>query len=185
VRHAAITAAIATVLVLALSACAGSSEPESADEYPLVEQEKVEVRETVTTEGGGMASLLELPTSTEAEPSPTCERMAVAGGGRTIVVPPAPGLKAVAVTERTIRLEWSFEQLPEDCRPVTLLLAVNADSSATATPTVEELEIDGTSGSFELTYPDFLAPPDVARAAVYSEQGMSSRTTRVLIERES
>ena len=35
-------------------------------------------------------------------------------------------------------------------------LAVNADSSAIATPTVQEVDVDGTGGSVELTYPDFL-----------------------------
>ena len=143
------------------------------------------MRETVTTEGGGTVGLLELPTITEAEPSPTCERMAVSGGGM-VVVPPRPGLEATAVSARVTRLEWSFDELPEDCRPVMLLLAVNADSSPRATPTVEEVEVDGaSSGSLELTYADFLPPPDVARAAVYSEQGVSSRTTRVLIQRNS
>jgi hypothetical protein len=130
--------------------------------------------------------LLELPTITEADPSPTCERMAVSGSERTVVIPPAPGLKAIAVSERTTRLEWSFDQLPEDCRPVSLVLAVNAYSSATATPTVEEVEVEGaTTGALEITYADFLPPPDVAFAAVYSEQGLSSRTTRVLIVRSS
>lgn len=173
----------AVCTALALSACAGSSEPESADDYPLVEQERPDVREWVTTEGGGMVGLLELPTITEAEPSPTCERAQVAGGG-TIVIPPAPGLKADAVSERTIRLEWSFDELPDDCRPVRLNVAVNADGSPRATPTVEEVEVNGTDGSVELTYPDFLPPPDVARAASYSEGGPSSRTTRVLIVRQ-
>jgi hypothetical protein len=176
-------AAVAVALLL-VAGCAGSSEPESADEYPLVEQERPEVREWVTTEGGGAVGLLELPTITEAEPSPTCERTAAGGSASTIVVPPAPGLTAVAVSERTTRVEWSFDELPDDCRPVWLNVAVSNYSSPRATPTVEKVDVDGESGSIELTYPDFLPPPNVALAAAYSAKGPSSRTVTVLIRRD-
>jgi len=183
----AIRATISLVVLLGLAACSsGPESSESSEDYPFVEEERPEVRETVTTSSGAIVSLPVLPTVHEVEPSRTCERTMASfhdGSQRPVVIPPAPGLKAVAVTKRTTRLEWSFDHLPDDCRPVSLLLAVNNDSSPRASPTTRQIDVDGVSGSVEIAYADFLPPPDVAHAAAYSDDGRSSRTTTVLVER--
>jgi hypothetical protein len=102
---------------------------------------------------------------------------------RPVVIAPAPGLRAVAVTEHTTRLEWSFRNLPDDCRPVELLVSVVA--SGHSPPTTERLKIAGVKGSAKLTYPDFLPAPDVALASSYSREGHRSRTVSVLIRRSA
>ncbi|MDQ3857908.1 MAG: hypothetical protein M3327_05595 [Actinomycetota bacterium] len=102
---------------------------------------------------------------------------------RPVVIPPAPGLQAAAITKRTTRLEWSFRDLPADCRPVAVLVSVRNGSDASATPTTKQAGVDDAKASTEITYPDFLPPPDVAIASAYSRQGRSSRTVSVLIRR--
>jgi hypothetical protein len=100
-----------------------------------------------------------------------------------IVVPPAPGLRAVALSDREIRIEWSFRNLPEECRPAAVRLSVVANDDVGATPTNTEVEVDGLAGVTEVTYPDFLPPPDVAMASAFMGDGRRSRTVRVLISR--
>jgi hypothetical protein len=164
--------ALALVTLLGLTACGGSASPSSPDEYPLVD-------------GSSSAT----PRGYETDPSPSCEReIATFHDGsqptkRPIVIPPAPGLRATAVTEHTTRLEWSFRDLPDDCRPVELLVSVVADGRSP--PTTEQHKISGVAGSVELTYPDFLAAPDVALASAYSREGHRSRTVSVLIRRSA
>jgi hypothetical protein len=163
---------LALVTLLGLTSCGGSTSPGSAEDYPLVD-----------------ATSSADPSNYETVASPTCERaIATFHDGsqptkRPIVIPPAPGLRATAVTEHTTRLEWSFHDLPDDCRPVELLLSVVADGRSP--PTTERFEISEVAGSAELTYPDFLAAPDVALASAYSRQGPRSRTVSVLIRRSA
>jgi hypothetical protein len=165
-------AAIVPFLAVAVTACGGPAGPANAEHYPFVD-----------------ASSPATPTGYETDPSPSCERaMATFHDGsepakRPVVIAPAPGLRAVAVTEHTIRLEWSFHDLPDDCRPVQLLVSVVARGQSP--PTTERLKIDGVAGSAELTYPDFLSAPDVALASAYSREGHRSRTVAVLIRRSS
>jgi hypothetical protein len=163
-------AAAAPLMLVAVVGCGGSASPGSADHYPLVE-----------------ASSRATPSGYEAEPSPSCERtMATFHDGsqpirRPVVIAPAPGLRAVALTEHVTRLEWSFRNLPDDCHPVEL--AVSVVASGHAPPTTERLKIDGVAGSAKLRYPDFLPAPDVALASAYSREGHRSRTVSVLIRR--
>jgi hypothetical protein len=160
------------LLALVVAACGGPASPANAEQYPLVD-----------------ASSSATPTGYETEPSPSCERaVATFHDGskparRPIVIAPAPGLRATAVTEHTTRLEWSFHDLPDDCRPVQLAVSVVAHGQSP--PTTERLKIDGVAGSVELTYPDFLSAPDVALASAYSREGHRSRTVAVLIRRSS
>lgn len=173
--------------VLAVGCGDSGSDAGDAGDYPVVEDPPAEHQPPVTTPNGAVVTLPALPTVHEVEPSPSCESAYATyrdGSQRRIVIPPRPGLRAVAVTEHTTRLEWSFQQLPDDCSPVWLLLAVVAGTDVNATPTVErDVEVSGLSGSMEVTYPDFLPAPDVARAAAYLADGRSSRTASVLIER--
>lgn len=187
-RKLMIVSTCAAVLVLALMGCGGDSTSAGGmEEYPIVEPPAAEHQPPVTLPGGAVVTLPALPEVYEVEPSPTCERVNASypdGSKRAVVVPPAPGLRAVAVTERTTRLQWSFRSLPDDCRPVELLLAVVNGTDPRATPTVERgIEATGLEGSKEITYPDFLPPPDVARASAYLTDGRRSRVVSVLIER--
>jgi hypothetical protein len=163
-------AATVPLLAVVVTACGGPANPANAEQYPLID-----------------ASSPTTATGYETDPSPSCERaMATFHDGsepprRPVVVAPAPGLRAVAVTEHTTRLEWRFHDLPDDCRPVQLLVSVVARGQSP--PTTERLKIDGVAGSAELTYPDFLPAPDVALASAYSREGHRSRTVAVLIRR--
>lgn len=155
--------------VLAVSGCGGGRE--SVD-YPLAvtRAPNAQLEESVA-------------------PSRTCEReLATFHDGseparRTIVVPPAPGLRAVAVTRRVTRLEWSFEDLPADCRPVTLAVSVVARGRRGATPTTQRVKVHGRAGTVDVEYPKFLPPPNVAVASAYSLDGRRSRTVSVAIRR--
>lgn len=182
------TAGVVLVL-LGVTGCGGSTSTGSPEDYPIVESPTPQMQRPVTTPGGAVVTLPALPTVYETDPSPTCERaLATFHDGsqparRPIVIPPAPGLRAVAVTEHTTRVEWWFRDLPADCRPVAILVAVRNGTDPRATPTTKQVEVQGVTGSTEITYPDFLPPPDVANASAYSREGHSSRTMTVLIKR--
>jgi hypothetical protein len=130
------------------------------------------------------------PSVYSVAPGTSCKReVAVVHGGPengkrvTILAPPRPGLRAVALSARRIRLHWSFASLPRACRPVALLGSVIANDFDLATPTNRQVKLTGTSGSLEITYPDFLPPPDVAMASSYTAKGLRSSLARVLIKR--
>lgn len=170
--------------LLSVTACGSSKK-----DYPLVEQQKPPMQKPVTSPSGAVVQLPGLPTTYEASPSPTCERaIATSHDGsqptqRSVVIPPAPGLRAHAVTKHATRLDWSFRDLPDDCRPVRILLSVVAGRDTRATPTTVAVPIHGPAGSHEITYAEFLPPPDVARASAFSREGYRSRTVSVLIRR--
>jgi hypothetical protein len=175
-----------------LAACGGdedSSTPGGAAEYPLVTETAPARQAPITTPSGAVVQRPVKPSRREIDPSPTCERIIAtshdpeAPAKQTIVVPPAPGLRAVAVTDREVRLEWSFRSLPQACRPEGVLLSVIANDDIRATPTNKEVEVATTTGGIEIAYPDFLSPPDVAMASAYMSDRRRSRTVRVLISR--
>ena len=177
------------LVMITVPGCASSNTTGSSHDYPIVEPSRPRMQQPIRTPNGAVVTLPALPTINEADPSPSCERQhATYHDGsqparRLIVVPPAPGLRAVAVTDHTTRLEWSFLDLPADCRPVTVLLSVRNGTDPGATPTTKQIDVRGLSGSTEITYPDFLPSPDVAAASAYSKQPHRSRTVSVLIER--
>ena len=181
------------VVLAAVSAagCGGATGPGRSDEYPLVEEAPPKRQPPITTANGAIVQLPALPTTYTVSPSPTCERTAVTvhGGDEpasaSVVIPPRPGLKATALTTRTTRIDWSFRDLPADCRPVAVSVAVRNGSDPAATPTTKEVDVDGLSGRTEITYPDFLPPPDVAMVSAYSEDGHRSRAASVLIRRDA
>jgi hypothetical protein len=162
--------ALALIILLGFAGCGGSTSASGGEQYPLVDTLRPDA-----------------PSRYKADPSPTCEReLATFHDGsqptrRPIVIPPAPGLRATAVSEHTTRLEWSFRDLPDECRPVALLLSVVA--SRRSTPTNQRVNVSTLAGTTEITYPDFLPPPDVALASAYSHEGHRSRTVFVLIRR--
>jgi hypothetical protein len=177
------------LVVLGLTGCGGSSSARSSEDYPLVEQTPPKWQPPVKMPDGSVVRLPAPPTVYETDPSPTCEReFATFHDGsrptrRPVVIPPRVGLQALAISKRTTRLEWSFHALPADCRPVTVLVSVRNGSDPRATPTTKQVPVHGLTGSTEISYPDFLPPPDVASASAYSLQGRRSRTVSVLIRR--
>jgi hypothetical protein len=176
-------------VVLALAGCGGSSSARNSEDYPLVEQTPPKWQPPVRMPNGSVVRLPALPTVYETEPSTTCEReLATFHDGsrptrRPVVIPPRVGLLALAITKRTTRLEWSFRALPVDCRPLAVLVSVRSGSDPRATPTTKRLPVRGLTGSTEMSYPAFLAPPDVASASAYSRDGRRGRTVSVLIRR--
>jgi hypothetical protein len=80
-----------------------------------------------------------------------------------------------------VRVEWSFRTLPQACRPTAVLLSVIANDDVRATPTNREVLVAERTGATQISYPDFLAPPDVAMASALMQDGRRSRTVRVLI----
>jgi hypothetical protein len=176
-------------VVLGLTGCGNSSSAPSSEDYPLVEQTPPKWQPPVKMPDGSVVRLPAPPTVYETDPSPTCEReFATFHDGsrparRPIVIPPRVGLQALAITKRTTRLEWSFRALPADCRPVAVRVSVRNASDPRATPTTKQVPVRGLTGSAEISYPDFLPPPDVASASAYTLRGRRSRTVSVLIRR--
>jgi hypothetical protein len=176
-------------LALGLTGCGSSSSARSSEDYPLVEQTPPKWQPPVKMPGGSVVRLPALPTVYETDPSPTCERqLATFHDGsrptrRPVVIPPRVGLQALAITKRTTRLEWSFRALPADCRPVTVLVSVRNGSDPRATPTTKQVPVHGLTGSTDISYPEFLPPPDVAIASAYTLGGRRSRTVSVLTRR--
>jgi hypothetical protein len=186
-RRVAETTVSALVCALALAGCGGSESgpaAESGGEYPLVTLEEPHYQPPVTSPNGSVSQAPVVPTEHEREPSPTCERMlATYHDGsiptkRPVIVPPTPGLRAHAITPRRIRLEWWFDALPADCRPVSVLLGVTTTGS---TPTNAFADVTATSGSTEIEYPDFLPVPETAIASSFTHEGHRSRTVKVKI----
>jgi hypothetical protein len=173
-------------LVLLVGACGASQQGAEAgdDLYPVVTDPRPEYGETVTV-GGAMVSSPVKPTEYETEPSPTCERQPYksASGDGLIVVPPRPGLSAEAVSTRSVEISWRFEEVPDDCRPVSMLVSIVANDATGATPTTVTVPYTGETGTTTVDYPEFLPPPDVALASAFMAQGERSRTAKVLIHR--
>ena len=93
-------------------------------------------------------------------------------------------MRATAVTRHTTQIEWWFDELPDDCSSVRLYLVVDSVAER-STPWVERnVEVEGLSGSKEVTYPDFLPAPEIARATAYfPTSDLRGGTASVLIAR--
>jgi len=169
-----------------LAACGASQQgAEGGDDlYPVVTDPRPDHGETVTV-GGAMVSKPVKPTEYETEPSPSCERQPYksASGGGLIIVPPRPGLSAKAVSERSVEVSWWFEEMPDDCRPLSMLVSIVANDATLATPTTVTVPYSGETGTTIVEYPDFLPPPDVALTSAVTPRGERSRTAKVLIRR--
>jgi hypothetical protein len=142
----------------------------------------------VTTPSGEVVIKHVLPTALTTEPSASCESKyvrSVDGSQQRVIAPPMPGLRATAVTEHTTRIEWWFDELPDDCDDIQLAFVVDALTTEHAVPWVERgVEVNGRSGSTEVTYPDFQPAPEVASAVAYFPQNdRRGRTATILIKR--
>ena len=164
--------ALAALAFLTLSDCGGNLPVDGAQGEPRL-------RTTTTPTMTRPA----LPTAYEVEPAPRCGRDATKPARRALISPPAPGLRAQAVTERTIRLEWSFRELSADCRPVSLVVAVDNGSDPAAAAFVQRVQVRGPAGTVEIAYPSSLPAPNTATARAYASTGAASRRAAVLISR--
>jgi len=124
-------------------------------------------------------------TVTETSAGLTCERHPTVINGKKayVIAPPAPGLRAIAVTPRRIRLEWSIPELPDECATVLVAGIVTAQLAPRATPTAGKKWTTARSGVLVITYPDFLPPPTEAALVAYSHKGMRGSHARVAITR--
>ncbi|MGH3036095.1 MAG: hypothetical protein ACRDMU_02845 [Gaiellaceae bacterium] len=182
----ALRIALTAYLVLIVAACGGSqpAADHRDDRYPVVTDPPPAYGETVT-EGGALVSRPVKPTEYETEPSASCERQPYKSqsGNGLIIVPPRPGLAAEALSERSVKVSWWFEEVPTDCRPASLLVSIVANDASGATPTTVTVPFEGQIGEATLAYPEFLPPPDVALVSALMPRGERSRTARVLIRR--
>jgi hypothetical protein len=157
--------------------------------YPIVTEPPPRYGPPVTSEGGAVIRRSLPPTTYDVAPSPTCERaIATFHDGSTptrrpIVVPPRPGLRAEALSFRTVRVHWRFAALPSDCRPASLTLAILAYDDPAALPWKVTVRSPKDGGSVRRTYPTFLRRPTVALARASMDDGRSSRSARILIRR--
>lgn len=182
-RQLLLAATVAGPLIL--TGCGGTSYKAT---YPTVVILPSKHGPAITTPNGAVTWLPVPPRMYSTRPSDSCEWVAYQSErntppGPAALSPPAPGLKAVALSPRTILIEYSFRTLPADCRPSFVLLSVVANQSVVATPNTEQFPIHGLSGTHTLKYYSGYPPPDVAIASAGTRTGMRSRTVKVLIRR--
>lgn len=168
---------------LILSGCGGSSKT-----YPTTVVPPPKHLPPITTANGAVIWLPVLPRVYSTRPAASCEWVAYRPARnkpapRASLSPPAPGLKAVALSKRTVRIEYSFRTLPSDCRPSSVTVGVIAGHSALATPSVEHFPIHGLTGTGTVTSSPYYPPPDVATATADMSNGLASRPVKVLIRR--
>ena len=181
VRQFLLAAAVASPLIL--SGCGGSNKT-----YPTTVVPPPKHLPPITTANGAVVWLPVPPHVYSTRPAASCEWVAYQPAhnkppGQASLSPPAPGLKAVALSKRTVRIEYSFRTLPADCRPSFVTVGIVAGRSAVATPWVEHFRIHGLSGTGTLTSSPYYPPPDVATATADMPNGLSSRPVKVLIRR--
>jgi hypothetical protein len=114
------------------------------------------------------------------EPQASCKAIRFSDG-RTILAPPSPGLRARAVTARTVEIAWSFRTRPHNCRPAELLLSIVTNRSSRATPLTIHVPASSLKGTKKLTYPAFYPPPNVAMASSVTARGIRSRVVIVRV----
>jgi len=131
---------------------------------------------------GGTEQAPPRPTVYRVAPQTSCQRITVytPNGKRIALAPPSPGLTAMALSPRRIRLHWWFTKLPAACRPMALALGIEAYKRGL--PVVAHIPRRGLSGYRVLRYYDFYKPPDVALASSYtSPDGLRSTVVTILV----
>jgi hypothetical protein len=99
-----------------------------------------------------------------------------------IFIPGKPGLTAVAITPRAIRVDWHVAPAAANCRTAGLYVSVG--HYATWLPITVIVYTHGRlSGSTRITFPDVGAPPDIAIASALTRRGGRSQIAGVLIAR--
>jgi hypothetical protein len=106
---------------------------------------------------------------------------------KRIPVPAPPGLKASALSKKTIRLDWSLKRAPSTCRAAGLALSIGhypQRSSDEWLPRTVFVEHGRLSGSTQIPWFSSTGQlADVALASAVMRSGGRSGTVRVLIHR--
>jgi hypothetical protein len=185
-----ICSAVASLVFLAGAASVlGFGGRETGAGYPTVTVGPPAYGPPVTAPNGSVEQRPLKPANYASAPSRSCEWVGYASGARrpihATLSPPAPGLRAAAAARRSAVLTfWFRAAAPADCRPVAVLVSIWANDDLRATPLTRTVSLNGaTRGTALLTYPSFLAPPDVALASALTKDGRRSRVIRVLIRR--
>jgi hypothetical protein len=95
--------------------------------------------------------------------------------------PPAPSLRAARVSSQTVDVSWSFAALPDDCRPVAVLLSLRAPGVGPAYS--KKVSVNRSSGSERLTFPVVGSMPDKALASAFTKSGLRSQVVQISIAR--
>jgi hypothetical protein len=185
-----ICSALAALVFLAGAASVlGFGGPRSATGYPTVTVYPPTYGPPVTDASGAVERRPVKPTKYVSAPSKSCEWVGYASGpGRpahAVLSPPTPGLRATAISKRTVVLKFWFVSLPKACHPVSVLVSITANDAPGAMPLTETVALKGKlRGSAVLTYESpRLPPPDVALASALTKIGGRSRVARVLVKR--
>jgi hypothetical protein len=119
-------------------------------------------------------------------PERHCERVRVYTdkGIREELAPPAPGLTAVALARRKVRITWTLSDAPSACRQASIFVGIVRFGRA-APFTRQVTDTHRSKGSIVMSYCACLPAPDVALASTYGKRplSLSSRTVEILIRR--
>ena len=134
---------------------------------------------------GGASDAVSKPKVYVVAPEKRCQRITVhtSSGKETRLAPPAPGLRAVALAPRRIRVFWRFTTFPRVCRPTIITLGITRYGERRATPVIARKRVDAPNGAATLSYRPFLPSPDVAFASSIGPKAnrYRSRVRMVLI----
>ena len=101
---------------------------------------------------------------------------------KRISIPPAPGLKATALSNSSVRIDWSLSRTPKPCRTRSVFLSIGR--YADWLPNSVSVDTHGSlTGSKRLTWYAPSKPPDVALASAVTRDGRRSHVVGVLIDR--
>jgi hypothetical protein len=142
--------------------------------------------ETVrTTNSGVVVAEPAAPKATATRPESNCGRQKLGAKnnqqGATILIPPAPGIRARRAGPHVVEVVWRFGRLPARCRPTRLRFAVDvSDDGLPGRQTVTK--VSGRYGTKRLRVPSDLGGADVVRAEALTAKTSQSRTASVVIQ---
>jgi hypothetical protein len=133
------------------------------------------------------------PTSYEAEPGETCERIS-SGDVPSLIIPPTPGIRAEFKNEppsglsgggsidQHVFVEWSFDKILGDCPPTQLRLTI-PNPNPGQPPFGIHADVRALSGTEQIPIIDSFSEAYILWATAESVDGHRSRTVSVLIRR--
>lgn len=127
------------------------------------------------------------PTVYVVAPEQQCEKITVhtVDGERvTRLAPPAPGIRAVALAPRRIRVSWRFATFPPACRPTIITLGITRYGADGALPEIARKRVSSLQGAATLSYRSSYPQPDIAFAeSIGGPRHYSGQTQLVLIRK--
>lgn len=138
-------------------------------------------RKPVRTPGGGLAYLPQKPTASEAAPSQGCVDSEGAESTDANARPPRPGIRAIRLDGRRLRVSVWFRDVPARCTPDRIRITVDVNDDP-AVPAGFLYPIDDVAEPFVVTLPERVRDADVISASSISTRGGSfTDSPRVLI----